>query len=887
MCYIKGFYYLFWILLSGFSTCMIQAQSNKSGLLSNSFSDINAKLSLPLKLKANELLGREEPFLLKINHWNDFQIFLHQKNLQNHILEEYPQAQLMLLSVTPSQLFQEILPQKNISFADIRTSIPQEERAIKNFDLSVNKINVLHRYYPALNGKNIRIAIKENRFDSVDIDVIGRYIPSGLSNSTVSTHATNMATMIAGAGNSFYSGKGVAWRANLASTSFFNILPDQDDYFQSSGVFIQNHSYGVDIENYYGGEALAYDHQVYSNKQIVHVFSAGNSGDQTSQSGRYEGIESWANLSGNFKMAKNVLVIGAVDSFMNVLALSSKGPAFDGRIKPELVTYGQDGSSGAAAITSGIVAILQQAYSEAHRGQIPNASLVRATLINSADDIGNFGPDFSSGYGNIHALRAAKTIEKGNFFEGKVKQNETIDIPIDIPFNAINIKITLAWLDAAANANTEKALVNDLDLELIHPSMNQIWHPWVLNHFPHPDSLAAPAKRGIDRLNNQEQISIQNPEPGLYIARVYGHKIESSSQTFSVCFDWDTLNHFEWIFPTSIDNALAAADIPVRWEAISRANAIIEYRFLNSEEWVIIDSSANLAAAYTMWKVPDTLALAQLRMRSNGQIVLSDTIRLSKPLTLKAELDCEDIFSLSWNAEKTSDEYLLYGLQSNRLQPLFKTKDTSIVLNKADFSSRYYAVAPVIDGTNAGQKSPTINIDFQRVGCYITSFLADLNANAAELKLTLGSLYQVAEILFEKKWKNQFIQIASLATNGNQFVQFDDLDLFQGINTYRVGIKLVNGQIIYSEEDLVIYAEPHSYLIFPNPIDETEEITIITQETEDSEFRLFDAIGKLIIKYPIRFPNEFIPTDQLGRGLYFYHFVLKGEKIEGGKILVK
>jgi hypothetical protein len=37
-----------------------------------------------------------------------------------------------------------------------------------------------------------------------------------------------------------------------------------------------------------------------------------------------------------------------------------KGPAFDGRIKPEMVAFGIDGSSGAAALVSGVAILLQQ-----------------------------------------------------------------------------------------------------------------------------------------------------------------------------------------------------------------------------------------------------------------------------------------------------------------------------------------------------------------------------------------------------------------------------------------------------------------------------------------------------------------------------------------------
>ncbi len=63
-------------------------------------------------------------------------------------------------------------------------------------------------------------------------------------------------------------------------------------------------------------------------------------------------------------MSKNTLSVGAVDSQGKVSPLSSRGPAYDGRIKPELVAYGEGGTSEAAALVSGVSLLLQQAYRE-------------------------------------------------------------------------------------------------------------------------------------------------------------------------------------------------------------------------------------------------------------------------------------------------------------------------------------------------------------------------------------------------------------------------------------------------------------------------------------------------------------------------------------------
>src|ERR1041384_1183825 len=102
---------------------------------------------------------------------------------------------------------------------------------------------------------------------------------------------------------------------------------------------------------------------------MVHVFSSGNSGQLQQTTGTYQNM-SFAKLTGNFKQAKNVLVVNAVDPTLLINALNSRGPAFDGRIKPELTAFGQNGTSESAAVASGVSALIQEKYFSAS-SQIP------------------------------------------------------------------------------------------------------------------------------------------------------------------------------------------------------------------------------------------------------------------------------------------------------------------------------------------------------------------------------------------------------------------------------------------------------------------------------------------------------------------------------------
>src|SRR6476620_8917592 len=369
-----------------------------------------------------------------------------------------------------------LLKDSNTVFADLVKS-PKEELTTGSLDLATNQLNAAHDNFKNIDGREILASIKEQQFDTTDIDYINRYVNTGAAANTATTHAAIMATMLAGGANSSPFAEGAAPGALVTSTSFASLLPEPDTYYQLFKISIQNHSYGTVVENYYGAEAAAYDQNVINNPSLVHVFSSGNSGTSTG-AGPYASLQGWGNLTGNFKTSKNALVIGAIDSFYQVAPLSSKGPTFDGRVKPDLVAFGEDGSSGAAALTSGTVALVQQAYNNKHT-HLPSAALIKAVLLNSADDIGQPEIDFTSGYGSLNADRALQTVLKNQFFEDSVSHGDLKKFSITVPSNTALLKVTLAWTDVAAPVNASTALINDLDLTVKNSSGS--WLPWVLN----------------------------------------------------------------------------------------------------------------------------------------------------------------------------------------------------------------------------------------------------------------------------------------------------------------------------------------------------------------------------------------------------------------------
>jgi hypothetical protein len=127
-------------------------------------------------------------------------------------------------------------------------------------------------------------------------------------------HAKIIASLAGGAGNSFYTGKGLAWKSKFYPSSYAILFPDDGNLLLQNNVSVQNHSYGTIIQNFYGAEAAAYDIQTAQNKNILHVFSSGNKGQEASTQGLYATISGYATITGNFKMAKNIITVAAIDT---------------------------------------------------------------------------------------------------------------------------------------------------------------------------------------------------------------------------------------------------------------------------------------------------------------------------------------------------------------------------------------------------------------------------------------------------------------------------------------------------------------------------------------------------------------------------------------------
>ncbi len=779
------------------------------------------------------------------------------------------------------QYISNLLKDPNVLFVQSLASASLETPVVLN-DLSVNRIQKGQSVFPAIRGQGIVVSVKELLFNLDDIDLRNRTFLNGLEADITDQHANLIGTVIAGAGNTSSKGLGVASQARLTSSSFLRLLPDADENFIQDNISIQNHSYGTDIDNQYGNEAAAYDQSTYGLPQVVHVFSSGNDGNVAAPNGPYQGITGFSNQTGNFKAAKNIITVGATDALGRIFERSSKGPAFDGRLKPEMVAYAPGGTSDAAALVSGTSALLQQAYMSG-TGQLPSAQLVRALLFVGTDDIGAEGIDFESGYGSLNAGQSLEILDREQFGEGIVSDSETENITLTVPEGVVQLRIAINWTDLPANPGDQIALVNDLDSKLLDPTGNE-WLPWVLNTDPNIQSITQTAQRGQDHLNPTEYITLDNPPPGNYVLEVFGNAVQGQ-QSFAFAYAFEFLNTFNWTFPLS-DSPLTNDQVNiVRWDhGFQNGIGMLEVN-INEAGWTTLGENVDLAEGFP-WEIGSIGGTAQLRMTIGQAQFLSEVFAISPELTPEVLFNCDTEAMIAWEPAPNAISYRVLVLGDRFMEPLGITESTSMVLDKEFLPSTVVRVEPIFFNGGFGVTGIAIDIQNQGVNCFFRNFFAIFeNDEFVNCTLNLSTDIGVSSVVFEKQTDLGIQTIVELNAPFNGLgIEIRDRDLVEGNNTYSAVIFLEDGSQIRTDSTTIFLPGRDTLVLFPNPIPVGEDLNILSAG-EALEYEIVSLTGQLVESGPIFSINDAIPI-RLPTGIYVFRVLENNTVLRSQKIIV-
>ena len=604
-----------------------------------------------------------------------------------------------------------------------------------------------------LQGKNVTIGMGDNADPSTHIDFAGRLI---LRNSQPAIgHGTHTTGTAGGGGILNPKYRGMAPKSTLVSQAFNDVLVNAPLYMNDYNMVLTNNSYFQGLNNCPGeGEydllSNYIDSQLYANVSLLHVFASGNDGLLTCSP--YPA--SFATIKSGYQTAKNALTVGAMDNLTyGTKSGSSRGPVGDGRIKPEMVAGGQNivstlpnntygpvsGTSMAAPTVTGALALMYERYRQLHAGANPPAALIKAVACNSADDLGNPGPDFTFGFGMLNARTAIEAIENSHYFSGSLIDGAIATHSIAaVPPGAYQLKIMLYWPDQPASAFASTTLVNDLDLT-VTGSDATIHHPLLLD--PSPAQVNNNAVEGIDHVNNIEQVVINNPPAGNFTITVKGTKIPFASQNYFIAYEV-LMPSVTVEFPFGSNTLVPGETENIRWSSYGEAGNTfkIEYSADNGSSWNLITNSVPSTSRLLNWTVPPTatnLGLIRVTTNNLGYSDVSDyNFTIIQQPSLIVTNPCPGYAQLTWNSIASASLYEIMLLKGDSMQTVTSTTDTSFLLDGLNKDSSYWIGVRAVNNTTAGRRSISANIIPANGACTLPVFNNDMTVNAIASPVT-------------------------------------------------------------------------------------------------------------------------------------------------------
>lgn len=841
--------------------CIVEKGNSKSSKLSQKTLPVNNLWKLPSNFSNHK---QDKQYIIATDTISELIADLKSINISDiKILDNH----LVMIKSDSKKIIDTIITLNSVSSITQESLQPKSESKIIDQNFSINSINKVNTSFPLLTGENQIVSIKDDFFDVNDIDLLNKHISSQTQSSTVSAHATAMATIVSGLGNSSALGKGVAQKTRLQSSDFLNIYPDEIATLQ--GADIQNHSYGTEIENFYGSLANAYDNQLFLNSDLTHCFSSGNNG-----------LEGYRSLTGNFKQSKNSIVLGCIDQNEVIMPFSSKGPAYDGRIKPELVAFSTQGTSNSTALATGIITLMKQYYKTVNNSSLTNV-VAKAILINSAKDLGNIGPDFTYGYGNINAYKSLKTISENRIITGNLIPKQTNSHSVILPQNAKNLKVTLVWNDLPAAINSNISLVNDLDLEVISPD-NTIFLPWILN----PDVPENQATTGKDKINTIEQVTIEKTISGSYTINIIGSNISNTFQEYGIVYEYELENQFEWNYPVSNDNFPFDGKTisPFKWSSsFSGVSGQLSISYDNGANWEIIANGINLdSEQFTYTPVTKKFSKAKLKMTIDNTDYISDSFTISYDLNINTSLVCDGTTEINWDKPTDVSSFNIYQLINDHLE--FKEQTTNTNYTYTD--GAIYTIVPVFDNSEGIKSESTLKYA-QNSNCYFELTFAEVfQETNVKIDASLFSLHNIKRIELVKIINEQENVISTINEISSKTFSFLDTAPTKGSNKYKINIILENNNIISSLILDTNYLGNDLFFVYPTLLTKNEELNIETQKEENATFYLYTIDGQNTITSPLLSKTNSINLKNPASGIYIYKIITSSGKIVTGKIAV-
>ena len=622
-----------------------------------------------------------------------------------------------------------------------------------------------------LSGRNITVGVGDNAEITTHIDFTNRVINRVYF--LPSYHGIHTSGTVGGAGNLNVRNHGFAPKSTIVSQWFSDIITNTPTYITDYNMIATNNSYtyaddGCPGEGIYDASSNYADAQMKIYETVLHVFATGNDGFYSCSPYPV----GFGTIKTGWQCAKNVISVGAINQADYSLAgFSSRGPVQDGRIKPEIVAAGlsvlstihnnnyglNSGTSIAAPAITGSATILNERYRQLNGGSTPKASLIKALMCNTAEDLGNPGPDYTFGFGMLNVRKAVEAMETGHYF---ISSTAPATYPVNVPAGVRRLKVMLYWADPAALANAGSTLVNDLDLSVTAPGPVTVL-PLVLD--PTPANVNLAAVQGADHRNNIEQVVIDNPPAGIFNFNVNAFSVPQGPQEYVLTYQFD-MNGITVEYPFGGETWVPGESENIRWTANGdEANSFsIDSSFDNGVSWGTINNNVPANARSYIWTVPASVTnSALIRVRRNSSVYSGQSsytfMVLGQP-TLTTTVPCEGFAQLDWSATPVSGagSYDIYQLKADSMQVIGNTTGTSWLVAGLNSSTTYWFGVAAKNNTVAGRRSISKGVIAATGTCslpaYDNNFKAvSIDAPVTGRQFTTGALTNAESVKFTIK----------------------------------------------------------------------------------------------------------------------------------------
>lgn len=720
------------------------------------------------------------------------------------------------------------------------------------------------------------VSLREGMVGADEIDLQGQLVLHSNQPVTITEHATQMAILVAGSGNTGFNALGVVPGAKFILEPMNSFFPLMNSLHPSP---LQLNSYGSDLEWFYSIEAQAYDEYI-KNHQALFIFSSGNSGTVTPHDGAYSNIPGFSNLTGAFKQAKNNLLIGGLAFHYDVVNYASAGPTFDGRVKPELVTIADNGTSSSAAVGAGIAAGLYATLpADLHRND-----LAKAILIASADDVYKTGIDFKTGYGLMNADRALQLSKNQQYIVSEITPGATAAHAITVPAGEYTVRIALVWNDIAAPVNAATALVNDLDFYL-EKNGSQVY-PWVLSTAANIDSLSAGAQRKKDQLNVVELIT-DTLSGGTYQLMVDGSKL-IEGQSYAIAYQLLPVNRFEFIHPTKDDIMQEGLNQYIRWstDLIQKGKLFYKNVMIPEADWIEIDS-VRTERPIAMFSNFTGVARYMLKLETDQTVYYSDSFWVMPRVSLRQQYLCdgEGLFKIF-----TAMNYpLTYHLQQfDKQSAQWTTVGASAeTILKQNIDGDYWWRAGISLNEQWLPPTQAVEVKTNEDVCFQGTLLVDKMNDRVLLNFQTWALHYIEKVELEKIIHREWVPIHQMDEIAVGDHIYSDHQLAYGTNVYRAKITLKNGRTVYLPQQSVVNMNDKDVWIYPNPARAGQKIEVVVKEPQKMRLFLYSNDGRLIRQIQVNDTNTVIPADLLLPGIYFLTMVYETKLTTVKKIIIQ